>query len=326
MAKHSSQSSSPAAAAPDPKQLFQEWVAAAKTLDWHGSQDAGFFQRESREPGDEGYWDSELEEKLRIVFPHDQIFHLQIRLEKREMSEHRRFRVLGRRVNALNSSVSSTQRATFNGAHADECGFVLCPKLNPDKKMRLARRLPGPWFPRWNGRHIQLGSDQSYVCLRRFLIALAAIEEAKGKWDPSPLPFSSEAEKQEPEFEPADLDSLMTIEEGRQSTLSASRRLRCQRLLGEAREHFRRLDPDGRLICQVCGWHPSVPTRAEIVQIHHRLPLSSYPPKGLRLTLTEAIANLIPLCPNCHRMLESHPNGGCYGLDELATFAARKSP
>lgn len=312
-------------AQPDVKSFFKEWVAAAKILDWRPNENPGIHHSYASRGVSDETWEEEKQETLRLVFPHDLVFHLQIRLEQRGNTGRHRFIVFGRRVKALDSATPNTQRATFNSDHADDTGYWLRPNFKPEQADQLARRLPGPQFPRWTGKYIQLGADSPYVCLRRFLIALAAIEEVKGKWDPAPLPFAPEDQEPKSEFEASDLDALITIQEGRHSTMNAGRRSRCQRLLGEAREHFRSLDPKGRLTCRVCGWSPLVPTRSEIVQVHHLRQLSAYPKSGLRLTLTDAIANLAPLCPNCHRMLESHPNGGCYALDELTNLIARKT-
>jgi hypothetical protein len=292
-------------------------LVAAKTLDWYPNSDARIHHSNARKVDWDRDWDAEREETVRIILSHDTILHLQIRLEHLGKENRRRVIIFGRRVKALDYATPNTQRATFNSDHADGSGFWLRPNLDTAEKTELSKHLPGPAFPRWDGKHIQLGSDVPYVTLRRFLIALAAIEQIKGAWPAGPLAFALELDGDSAEFVTRDLADLIEIEEGRLQRVRASRRSRCLRLLGEAREHFRSQSRDGRLHCHVCDWSPPVPTHTEIIQIHHLKPLRDYPRSGRRLTLTKALEDLAPLCPNCHRILESRPGGGCYSLGEL---------
>ena len=296
--------------------LFLGLVDAAKSMDWRPNADPRIHHRESRGVEENYAWQATQQETLRLVFPEDAIFHLQIRLEQHEVDHRSRVVVFGRQVKTLTHATPNTQRATLNSNHRDESGFWLRPTLDDPEKELVAELLPGPGFPRWDGRHVQLGSDLPYLTLRYFITALAAIERVKGKKAPSLLPFEGEASDRV-EFDVRDLSTLEDVEEGRVQQILMARRARCQRLLGEAREHFRRTSPDGRLHCRVCDWAPPLPTRHEAIQIHHTKQLGDYPKEGKRLTLKEALMDLVPLCPNCHRLVESHPNGGCYTIDEL---------
>jgi hypothetical protein len=304
--------------------LFRDLVEAAKTLDGTANAAPEIHHHPSGMGDPETDWEADQEETFRLLFPQGTVFHLQIRLERLGNQDQWRVIIFGRRVKGVDYASGNTQRATFNSDHEDETGFWLRPNLDSNEKAAMAERLSGPGFPRWDGRRIQLGSDIGYVSLRRFLIALAVIEEIKGSWIPGPLPFSAQIEKHGAEFDSTDLYNLITVEEGIVSQISVRRRSRCLRLLGEAREYFRSLNSDGELHCLACTWHSPIPTRTEIVQIHHLRPLSSYPRGGRRITLMQALENLAPLCPNCHRVLESHPDGGCYHLDEFIKLVRAK--
>lgn len=307
----------------DPKSvrnLFRGLVDAAKSLGWKPCADARIHHGYARYVDWRDDWGLKHEETVRLTFGDRMVFHLQIRLESFGQTNRMRVVIFGRRVKCLDSATPNTQRATFNSDRVNEYGFWLGPNLDRAEKAALARRLPGPAFPRWNGKHILLGSDISYIVLRRFITALAVIEETKGGWPPGPLPFEPELESSAPAFETRDLDALTEIEEGRVQRVQASRRSRCQKLLGEACEYFRSLSSDGRLRCRSCLWIAPLPTKGEIVQIHHVKQLQSYPREGCRLTLKRALENLAPLCPNCHRVLESRPGGGCYDLEDISNF------
>lgn len=303
------------------RSLFRGLVAAARSLNWRPSRDAGIIHSNAREVEWERDWDAEREETLRLVFPDDLVIHLQIRFERQGKEDRWRTIVFGRRVIGIDYTTPNTQRATFNSSNRDEAGFWLRPRLNSTQEMDLGKRLRRRGFPRWDGRHIQLGYDTPYITLRRFLIALTIIEQVKGDWPHTRLPFSAGTQPVDDRFDAGDLDELTLIQEGVTRRTAASRRSRCQRLLGEAREHFRS-QRDGRLHCALCNWRPPVPTRVEVVQIHHKKQLRDYPKSGRELTLAQALANLIPLCPNCHRVLESKPGGGCYSVEELSTRLA----
>lgn len=303
--------------------LFLGLQSAAQSLDWHPNTDPRIHHTNARNIRRDRDWEAQREVTGRIVFPRDVVFHLQIRLEQLGQESQHRVIIFGRRVRGLNFATPNTQRATFNSDHVDATGYWLRPNLDAAEKSGLAPLLPGAAFPQWDGRHIQLGSEIPFIILRRFLIALAAVEQIKGGWPTAPLPFAPESNGSLAAFEPRDLVALTEIEEGRVHRIPVNRRSRCQRLLGEAREFFRAQSPDGRLRCHICAWAPAIPTRSAIVQIHHLKPLSDYPKQGRRLTLAQALANLAPLCPNCHRIIESRPDGGCYNLAELQSALAR---
>jgi hypothetical protein len=107
-----------------------------------------------------------------------------------------------------------------------------------------------------------------------------------------------------------------TVLEGAPTKLTAASRSRCDSVRRLAKEEYR--GDDGLLRCEACGWaRPFSLVEADIVEMHHRNPLATAPAKGRRLTMEEAIHSLMPLCPNCHRIMHAKPGGGIFTLLEL---------
>jgi predicted HNH restriction endonuclease len=59
----------------------------------------------------------------------------------------------------------------------------------------------------------------------------------------------------------------------------------------------------GKLFCQACGVEPLKVYGVEVIEAHHRIPLS----KSEEGRVTE-IADLIMLCPSCHRAVHRIPD------------------
>jgi len=298
--------------------FYTELLSAAKSFTWRSSTDDGIHHRNDYcNPNPEKDWSADSEETIRVESPSGTIFHLQIRLEHRGKSTQQHVLIFGRRLKTMDQKVPNTQRATFNSDHVNESGFWLRPTHKPAMVPALTQRLPGPTFPHWDAGRIHLGMASPYIIFRRFLIALSVIEDVKSGGEILPLPFEPDAVVAKNEFDAGDLDLLRLVQEGARLKVTTTIRRRCQRLLGEAQEFFRQGSADGRLHCQVCNWVVPVQTRAEIIQVHHLKQLRDYPSQGRQLTLQQALANLAPLCPNCHRLLESHPDGGNYSIPGL---------
>jgi hypothetical protein len=299
--------------------LYQELVTAAKSLPWQASNSGIHHRNDRGAPDPDVDWYPKRESSLRVEIPSGEIYHLQIRLEQHGQLADSRVVIFGRRMKSFAHATPNTQRATFNSANADLTGFWLRPRLSPAEAESVSLCLPGPSFPRWANTHIELGSADPYPVLRRFLIALSAIENTKME-NPPPFtpPFPLESPAPMAEFERDDLSAVQLYSEGQLAKVTVQKRRRCQRLLGEAQEHFRSQSKDGKLHCQICNWSAPLPTRGEIVQIHHhKQALHAYPQKGLRLTLRQALENLVPLCPTCHRLVEANPDGNTYTLEEV---------
>ena len=104
--------------------------------------------------------------------------------------------------------------------------------------------------------------------------------------------------------------------EGKVHEVDFQTRRRCEALIRRIKSLFR--DEDGELKCELCGWsRPSTTLSGEIIEIHHLCPKSSLPVEGIQWTLEEALKNLRPLCPNCHRIAHAKPGGGTFSLEEL---------
>jgi hypothetical protein len=111
-------------------------------------------------------------------------------------------------------------------------------------------------------------------------------------------------------------DSLSYIE-GAKKTINLDIRARCDAFRKRAKEVFR--SPDGFLCCEICGWHkpPDGRISGDIVELHHINPIHEAPASGRKVTLEEAIKLLVPVCPNCHRMLHSKIGGGQFDAQIL---------
>lgn len=104
--------------------------------------------------------------------------------------------------------------------------------------------------------------------------------------------------------------------EGTLNTVSVEVRSRCEALRRRAKQYYR--DVDGKLRCEICGWHkPDNRISGDIVELHHMRPLGKLPTDGMKLTMREAVESLVPLCPCCHRIAHSRIGGRSFTLDEL---------
>ena len=117
-----------------------------------------------------------------------------------------------------------------------------------------------------------------------------------------------------------DYDSFVRfVRDGELTVKDIYVRKRCAELAAAARNAHRR--PDGALACIVCGWaKPDGPIVGEIVQMHHVDPLSSAPPEGRIVALSDAKHLFMPFCPTCHSMAHAKLGGGVFTPDELQDF------
>jgi hypothetical protein len=95
------------------------------------------------------------------------------------------------------------------------------------------------------------------------------------------------------------------VEEGAQTQSTSTRRKRSQKLLDAGRQHFRRLDKEGKLRCQACQFTAPAGVDSEIIHLHHTQPIYEADETGRSLALEEALKLLIPLCPTCHALAHS---------------------
>lgn len=85
------------------------------------------------------------------------------------------------------------------------------------------------------------------------------------------------------------------------------------------REYFRKKE-DGFLYCNCCNFefsHYYYPDYSDTcIEIHHLKPLYQYEGDDFEKTIDDALQNLIPVCPNCHRLI--HRNK--VTADQLSLF------
>jgi len=115
-------------------------------------------------------------------------------------------------------------------------------------------------------------------------------------------------------------DENETVTEGTGLTGGPSKsRERSQKLRAAAREHFG--DEHGNLRCAACGFDFEACYGEGIacIEIHHMKPIYQYEDADTKKTIAQALKNLIPLCPNCHRFV--HRNH--IGAEEIGAFCER---
>ncbi len=115
------------------------------------------------------------------------------------------------------------------------------------------------------------------------------------------------------------------IREGELTRINVLVRSRCEALKKRARAYHR--SEDGFLRCKACGWRNPSPAsfQGDIVELHHIDPLSDYSENGREWTISTAIKNLVPLCPNCHRLIHALPDGNHHSLEDLI-YLLKKHP
>lgn len=109
-----------------------------------------------------------------------------------------------------------------------------------------------------------------------------------------------------------------TVQEGRSAVKQSLIYERSAQLRNAAREYFMR--KDGLLYCDCCNYeythfHIS-PYDQGCIEIHHMKPLFQYEDEDINSTIEAALKNLIPVCPNCHRLI--HKNK--VGRDQINEF------
>lgn len=110
----------------------------------------------------------------------------------------------------------------------------------------------------------------------------------------------------------------MLIEEGASVSPTGKRRQRSQKLLELGRKHFRAIDAEGKLRCQVCGFSSPSNISGEIVHLHHTDPIYEANKDGRAVSLDKALKSLLPLCPTCHALAHtSRPPLNVEGIKRL---------
>ena len=107
------------------------------------------------------------------------------------------------------------------------------------------------------------------------------------------------------------------ITEGRITTRNIQARERSSRLRTIAIEHF---SHNNMISCDCCGFNfPTVYGQIygkDCIEIHHKKPLFQYQGDTFDQFVENALKNLLPVCPNCHRVI--HKNHiGSNNIDEF---------
>ena len=107
------------------------------------------------------------------------------------------------------------------------------------------------------------------------------------------------------------------VSEGRLVTKNVQVRERSNKLRSIAIEHFSR---NNEIHCNCCGFN--FPTYygdvygKNCIEIHHKKPIFQYQDDSFEQQVARALENLLPVCPNCHRVI--HKNH--IGCDDLTNF------
>ena len=107
------------------------------------------------------------------------------------------------------------------------------------------------------------------------------------------------------------------VSEGRLVSKNVQVRERSNKLRSIAFEHFSR---NNEIHCNCCGFN--FPTYygdvygKNCIEIHHKKPIFQYQDDSFEQQVARALENLLPVCPNCHRVI--HKNH--IGCDDLANF------
>lgn len=107
------------------------------------------------------------------------------------------------------------------------------------------------------------------------------------------------------------------ISEGKLTTKNVKIRERSSRLRLTAIEYFTH---DNKISCDCCGFNfPQFyggTFGKDCIEIHHIKPIFQYQDDALEQSIENALQNLLPVCPNCHRII--HKNR--IGSEQLDAF------
>lgn len=94
------------------------------------------------------------------------------------------------------------------------------------------------------------------------------------------------------------------ISEGESALVTTKIAKRSQKLRNAALEHF---SHNGIIRCDCCGFEFSdfygEKYGKPCIEIHHMKPIFQYGGASINQTIDEALSNLLPVCPNCHRVI-----------------------
>ena len=107
------------------------------------------------------------------------------------------------------------------------------------------------------------------------------------------------------------------VREGRERTGSRTVYERSQRLRTAAKDYYMH---NGKIYCNCCnfefGEFYGERYGDSCIEFHHKKPLFMYEDEDMVRTIEQCLHNLIPVCPNCHRVI--HKNH--LGIEDLPLF------
>ena len=104
-------------------------------------------------------------------------------------------------------------------------------------------------------------------------------------------------------------DEDLTINEGKKKIVKTSVYTRSNILRDKAIQHY--TTPDGKIKCKVCCFDFEDfygDFGKGFIEIHHQKPIFKFEDEELEQTIDDAIENVMPVCPNCHRMIHRSRN------------------
>lgn len=94
------------------------------------------------------------------------------------------------------------------------------------------------------------------------------------------------------------------ITEGNLVNINTKTHVRSRKLRDAAIEYF---TVNGKIKCECCGFEFSEfygrNYGSSCIEIHHLKPIFTYEDSDLDKTIAAALCNLLPVCPNCHRVI-----------------------
>ena len=97
------------------------------------------------------------------------------------------------------------------------------------------------------------------------------------------------------------------VEEGKQIITKTKTYERSRKLRNAAIEHY---SHNGIISCDCCGFEFKSfygdTYGTSCIEIHHMKPIFQYASKTIVQTIDEALKNLLPVCPNCHRVIHKN--------------------
>lgn len=151
----------------------------------------------------------------------------------------------------------------------------------------------------------------------RFYITQKGIELIEaGRGIMSSLAKQGFSEKTRQKVQDDNFDGIV-IEEGKRENVTNVVYRRSSILREAALKHYS--DENGSIACSACGFRAESIYGEEtkgLIEIHHVEPLFLGKGRSLRKSLKIALEKVVPLCPNCHRIVHSTP-GTTLTLDDL---------